>query len=74
MAEPTSTDIILAAIADLRRHFDEKLTTEIADLRQRVDHKFEIVETRLDGIDKRLDDQNAILAALIPAKIATVGR
>lgn len=31
-----------------------------------------IIVARLDGIDKRLDDQGRILAALIPTRIAAV--
>ncbi|MBF0561735.1 MAG: hypothetical protein HQL37_06870 [Alphaproteobacteria bacterium] len=31
------------------------------------------IDEHLAGIDKRQDDQNAILAAMIPVKIAAVG-
>ncbi|MEI6987301.1 MAG: hypothetical protein WCK65_14345, partial [Rhodospirillaceae bacterium] len=58
---------------DLRRHFDTKLALEITDLRRYFGAKFDTVNARLDGIDKRQDNQNAILAALIPTKIAAVG-
>jgi hypothetical protein len=69
MAEPTTTEI-MAAISDLGTRMDKRF-----DAIERDISEFEIeVRTRLDGIDKRLDDQNAILAALIPAKIAAVGR
>jgi len=39
-----------------------------------IDGKLIGIDIRLDGIDKRLDDQSHMLAALIPAKIAAVGR
>lgn len=64
MTNPTNNDI-MRAIADLRNHFDGKLDAIGSDIR--------VINARLDGIDKRLDDQNQIIAALIPVKVAAVG-
>ena len=37
-----------------------------------IEAQLQIVNTRLDGFEKRLDDQGRILAALIPTRIAAV--
>ena len=57
---------IMKAIAELSERMERRFASAEA--------KVDVLAARLDGIDKRLDDQNAILAALIPAKIAAVGR
>lgn len=45
-----------------------KIDGEIAEIREfRVE-----VRARLDGIDRRLDDQGRMIAALIPTRIAAV--
>ncbi len=68
MADPANAEI-LQAIADLGARMERRF-----EAAERAQAEFtNEVRTRLDGIDKRLADQNHILAALIPTKIAAVG-
>ncbi|MBF0561754.1 MAG: hypothetical protein HQL37_06965 [Alphaproteobacteria bacterium] len=67
---------VLAKLADKI----ESEAAENAKFRAAVSARFDGIDRRLDvmaehltGIDKRQDDQNAILAAMIPVKIAAVG-
>lgn len=48
---------------------------DIADIKRRLTRLEEetvVIRTRLDGMDKRFDDQSRIMAALIPQRIAAV--
>jgi hypothetical protein len=58
----------MAAIAALKTHLDAKVEVvraESGEFRAEV-------RARLDGIDRRLDDQGRVLAALIPTRLAAV--
>ena len=54
--------------------FQAEIRTEFHEFRVEVRNKFEVVNTHLTGIDKRLDEQSRYIAALIPTKVAAVGR
>lgn len=48
---------------------------DIAEMKMRLtrlEEEVVIIRTRLDGMDKRFDDQSRIMAALIPQRIAAV--
>jgi chromosome segregation ATPase len=84
MPEPTLAEV-LQAVADLGARMERRF--EGIDRRfEAIDRRFDTVEatqrehstqlavidTRLDGFEKRLDDQGRILAALIPTRIAAI--
>ncbi len=54
--------------------FQAEIRAEFHEFRVEVRHKFEVVNAHLTGIDKRLDEQSRYIAALIPTKVAAVGR
>ncbi len=54
--------------------FQAEIKAEFHEFRVEVRNKFEVVNTHLTGIDKRLDEQSRYIAALIPTKIAAVER
>ena len=64
----------LADLVESERTENAKFRTEVRERLNGIDKRLDGIDIRLAGIDKRQDDQNAILAALIPAKIAAVGR
>lgn len=45
---------------------------ESARFREEVRSELRVIGARIDGIDKRLDDQGRMIAALIPTRIAAV--
>ena len=63
MSEPKTSEI-LAAIADLRWHMDHKF--------ELIAERLNGIDKRMDGLDKRMDDQSRMLAALIPTRLAAV--
>ncbi|MEI8393304.1 MAG: hypothetical protein WCF85_01115 [Rhodospirillaceae bacterium] len=67
-----SDDELKAMLVKLVAKIDEEAARN-ADFRAGVDSQLACINARLTGIDKRQDDQNAILAAMIPVKIAAVG-
>lgn len=63
MAEPKASDI-LKAIAELSDRMERKFAV--------VDARFDVITERLNGIDRRLDEQGRYIAALIPTRLAAV--
>ncbi len=59
--------------ATAERERNAEFRSEVRERFAAVYAKFDVIDEHLKGIDKRLDDQNAILAAMIPQKIAAVG-
>lgn len=45
-------------------------SAENARFREEIRAELRVIDARLDGIDKRLDDQGRMIAALIPTRIA----
>ncbi|CAK0739269.1 hypothetical protein WCLP8_1030002 [uncultured Gammaproteobacteria bacterium] len=50
-----------------------KFRVEVREELRVIHSRIDCVDIHLTGIDKRQDDQNQILAAMIPVKIAAVG-
>lgn len=64
-------DELKALLGKLVEGFDAE-RAESAKFRDEVRAEFRLVHSRLDGFEKRLDDQGRVLAALIPTQLATM--
>jgi hypothetical protein len=51
-----------------------EIRAELHDFHVEVRSTFEVINTHLAGIDKRLDEQSRYIAALIQTEVAAVGR
>ncbi|HYH38453.1 MAG TPA: hypothetical protein VD860_09560 [Azospirillum sp.] len=64
MADTDDLKPLLMKLLDIA----EKTARDVVDIRAEL----KVMNTRLDGFEKRLDDQGRILAALVPTRIAAV--